>query len=246
MGRRSLLVGMLIVSAVALVLWRTSSRTAPPVQLDSSRVAAPAAKPQQAAATSSSSFSRQAAPPASPAGADPAATPSDMTPAELSPEQMDAMGAAWSQVDMEEVRKAMPDNLYWKLSSPTKDPQVIEEREEERKRWNVEYGKVLSGTGTEEEIRAYYDLRAKISGDYIEFSTYLIDHYEGILSERDIGLLKFAVRLHRARLEEIPRKIEEAFERKRKQDAARAAWLADQQIFGERDPEGVADQASPE
>lgn len=169
-----------------------------------------------------------------------------MTPVELSPEQIDAMGAAWSQVDMEEVRKAIPENLYWKLSSPTKDPQVLDERDAERKRWNVEYGKILSGTGTEEDIRAYYDFRAKLSGDYIEFSTYLIDHYEGVLSERDIGLLKLAVRLHRARLEEIPRKIEEAFERKRKQDAAREAWLADQQIFGEPEPDASADQGSPE
>jgi hypothetical protein len=149
------------------------------------------------------------------------------------------MGAAWSAVDMEEVRKAMPDNLYWKLSAPTKDPQVIEEREAERSRWNAEYGKVLSGTGTEKEIRAYYDLRAKISGDYIEFASYLVDHYEGTLSERDVGLLKLAIRLHRARLEELPRKIEEAFERKHKQDAAREAWLADQAIFGNANPDAA-------
>ena len=45
-----------------------------------------------------------------------------------------------------------------------------------------------------------------------------------------------ARRLHQARLEEIPRKLEEAFERKRAQDAARQAWLADQERFGAAAP----------
>lgn len=157
------------------------------------------------------------------------------------------MGAAWAAVDMEEVRKAMPDNLYWNLASPTKDPAVLEERDAERARWNVEYGKMLSGTGTEEEIRTFYDYRARLSGDYIEFATYLVDHYGSILSERDINLLKLVIRLHRARLEEIPRKIEVALERKRAQDAARAAWLADQKIFGAPNPDAApADEPSSE
>ncbi len=143
----------------------------------------------------------------------------------------DAIAAAWDTVDLDAVREAMPDNLYWKLSAPTKDTHVIEEREAERARWNVEYGKVLSGTATDEEIRAYFDERARLSGDYIEFTTYLLDHYEDTLPERDVGLLKLSRRLHQARLEEIPRKIEEAFERKRAQDAAREAWRKDQERF---------------
>jgi hypothetical protein len=157
------------------------------------------------------------------------------------------MGAAWSAVDLEEVRKVMPDNLYWKLSVPTQDPDVLEERDAERAGWNVEYGKILSGTASEEEIRAFYDQRARLSGDYIEFATYLLDHHGENLPEKDVGLLKLAVRLHRARLEEIPRKIEEAVERKWKQDAAREAWLADQATFGaaNSDPAPAAD-SNPE
>lgn len=154
----------------------------------------------------------------------------------------DPMAQAWSTVDLDEVRRAMPDNLYFKLSVPTKDEAVLEERAAERARWNVEYGKVLSGTGTEEEIRAYYDQRARLSGDYVEFTTYLLDRYRDTLPERDIGLLELARRLHLARLEEIPRQVEEAGERKRKQDEARAAWLADQAEFERAQGEAAASE----
>lgn len=150
----------------------------------------------------------------------------------------DAIAAAWSVVDLDEVHKALPDNLYFDLSAPTNDPDVIAQRRAERERWNVEYGKILSGTGTEREIRDYYDQRARLSTDYVEFTTYLLDHYEDELPERDVGLLQLARRLHLARLEEIPRKVEEALERKRQQDAAREAWLADEAAFGAADHDG--------
>jgi hypothetical protein len=45
-------------------------------------------------------------------------------------------------------------------------------------------------------------------------------------------LLELAQRLHLARLAELPRKLVEAHERKRAQDEARAAWLADEAEFG--------------
>ena len=49
-------------------------------------------------------------------------------------------------------------------------------------------------------------------------------------------LLKLAIELHAARLEEIPRKIEEAHERRKAHEAARRAWLEDQKAFaGDRD-----------
>ena len=149
----------------------------------------------------------------------------------------DAMAEAWSHVDLEEVRRVMPDNLYFKLSVPTKDEAVLAERAAERARWNTEYGKILSGTGTEEEIRSYYDQQARLSGDYVEFTTYLLDHYRSTLVERDVGLLDLARRMHLARLEEMPRKVEEARERKRLQDEARAEWLADEAAFGREQAE---------
>ena len=182
-----------------------------------------------------------------------AAAPHDATPAptvpastadENSPEA-DPLRANWEAVDLDEARKALPDNLYWKLSAPTKDPQLQEWRDAERARWNVEYGKILSGTATEEEIRAYYDQQARRSGDYVEFATYLLDHYGETLPERDVNMLKLARRLNLARIEEIPRKVEAAMERKQAQDAVRAAWLADQAQFGGGDPDASDPGAAP-
>lgn len=137
----------------------------------------------------------------------------------------------WSAVDLDAVRDALPDNLYWEMSAPTTDPAEIARREEERDRWNREYGKVLSGTATEEEIDAYFALRRTISEDAIAFSDHLLDQYGDVLPERDVGLLELARRLHRARLEEMPRRMADARERKREQDRLREAWLADEAAF---------------
>jgi hypothetical protein len=121
------------------------------------------------------------------------------------------------------------------MSAPTTDEQEIERRARERDRWNEAYGKVLSGTGTDEEIRAFYDERARLSGDYVEFATYLIDHYGEVLPERDVSLLTLARRLHLARLEEIPRRLEEALQRRDEQDEARRRWQEDERAFNADD-----------
>jgi hypothetical protein len=143
----------------------------------------------------------------------------------------------WGIVDMEEVRRALPNNLYWQTASPTENVREQQQREEDQARWNVEYGKVLSGTGTEEEVRAYYAHRQRVSADYVEFVGYLLDHYADQLPEQDIGLLELARKLHLARLEEYPRKLQESLERKRAQDEARAKWLADEAEFQGGDAE---------
>jgi len=147
----------------------------------------------------------------------------------------DVIAAAWANVDLEEVRRALPNNLYWQMGAPTTDEQEIERRARERDRWNEAYGKVLSGTGTDEEIRAFYDERARLSGDYVEFATYLIDHYGEVLPERDVSLLTLARRLHLARLEEIPRRLEEALQRRDEQDEARRRWQEDERAFNADD-----------
>jgi hypothetical protein len=139
--------------------------------------------------------------------------------------------AGWDAVDLEAVRAAMPDNIYWAMSAPTDNPAVVREREEERERWNREYGKVLSNTATPEEIDAYYAHRQRLSTDYIEFGVYLLEHYGEDLPRQDVALLKVAIELHVARLEEIPRQITEAHERAAAHDAARRAWLEGQKAF---------------
>jgi hypothetical protein len=137
----------------------------------------------------------------------------------------------WAKVDMEAVRAAMPDNLYWTMSLPTKDPDVLAAREKERERWNVEYGKVLSNTATEDEIHAYFAHRDRLASDYIQFITHVLENYGEDLTLRDIGLLKVAAELNLGRLEEIPRQMADALERRKAHAAAREAWLRDQEAF---------------
>jgi hypothetical protein len=149
----------------------------------------------------------------------------------------------WSAVDLDAVRAALPENLYWEMSVPTDDPAVVAWREAERARWNREFGKVLSGTATAEEVDAYYALRRRISEDAIDFADYLLEHYGDVLPERDVGLLELAGRLHRARLEAMPRRLAEAHERRLEHERVRAAWLADEAAF---DPEAPPTDFDPE
>jgi len=145
-------------------------------------------------------------------------------------------GGSWAGVDLEEVRRALPDNLYWQTSAPTEDLRELDRRAEERARWNVEYGKVLSNTATEQEIEAYYAHRQRVSEDAVEFANHLLNHYEEVLPPKDVGLLELAIELHMARLEEIPRQIADAQQRREAHAAARAAWLEEQAAF-EGDPD---------
>jgi hypothetical protein len=162
----------------------------------------------------------------------------DVPPAELPPGfSADVTNMPWGVVDLDAVREAMPDNLYWQMAAPSDDLRVQQERDAERDRWNVEYGKVLSGTGTEEEIQAYFAHRQRLSADYVQFVSYVLDHYGETLPEQDVGLLELARKLHLARLEEIPRKTQEAIDRKHQQDAAREAWQREEADFQSGDAE---------
>lgn len=189
--------------------------------------AAPAQAPPPSVAEEIPLLSPESQPPSGTALSEPLQSPADQAP----------MGLA--AVDLEAVRAALPDNLYWQQAAPTQDPRVLEDREREKARKNDAYGKILSGTGTEEEIRAYFNERMHLSSDYVRFVDHVLDHYGDTLTEQDLELLHVARRLHLARLNEAPRRMQEAFDRKRKQDVAREAWAAEQREFeaGEN-PEG--------
>jgi hypothetical protein len=188
-----------------------------------------AREPSVAAPAPPDTSAERPAPPA-PAPAPAAPDAPEAAPPGMSSDVPDFSGT-WDVVDLEEVRRAMPENTYWQSSAPSDDPRVLDEREREKARWNEEYGKVLSGNASEDEIRTYFAYRQRVSADAVEFTGYLLDHYGGELPERDVALLELARRLHLARIEELPRKQEEAFERKRQQDAAREAWRRDQEAF---------------
>lgn len=127
-------------------------------------------------------------------------------------------------VDLERLRARIPDNLYWRFGAPTADPLLLQARAEEEKQWNQLFGKVQSGTGTEEDIRRYYDHRRQLSEDYIEFARLVLAEHAGELPERDRGLYELTIRMHETRLAEIPRRIEEALARKQEQDRRREEW----------------------
>jgi hypothetical protein len=177
------------------------------------------------------------APDAAPSPADSAASAPDVAEPAMPPPKAppgvdpENLTGTWAHVDLEKVRSALPDNVYWESGIPTDDARVLEQREAERAHWNDEFGKVQSGTATEQEIEAYFDRRHRVSSDYVEFSKYLLEHYGSELPEQDVALLQLAQRMHLARLVELPRKLEEAHERRRQQDAAREAWRESEAEF---------------
>ncbi|MCG8417126.1 MAG: hypothetical protein MJE77_04180 [Proteobacteria bacterium] len=132
-------------------------------------------------------------------------------------------------VSLDDLRERLPDNLYWRFGAPTKDPQILRARAEDEKRWNERYGKVLSNTASEAEVRAYYDHRRQLSEDYIEFATLVLKEYGERLPDRDQRLYELSIELHSARLAEIPRQIADALERKKAQDRRREEWRSDHQ-----------------
>jgi hypothetical protein len=129
-------------------------------------------------------------------------------------------------VNLERLRAELPRNRYWLDSAPTKDPVVLERREAEAAGWNDLHGKVLSGTATSDEIRAWVDHRRQVSEDAIEFAQRVLDEHGSELPDRDRGLLELAIDMHRTRLAELPRQESEAEARKVEQDRRRAEWKA--------------------
>lgn len=128
-------------------------------------------------------------------------------------------------VKMEELRSRLPGNLYWELDAPTKEPQVLQQRAEARRKWNELFGKVQSGDASEEEIHRYYDHRRKLSEDYLAVANLMLTEYGDQLPKRDKGLLGLSVQMHQDRLKAVPRQVEEALARKQLQDQRREEWI---------------------
>ena len=128
-------------------------------------------------------------------------------------------------VQMEELRARLPDNLYWEMDAPTKDPQVLQKRAEAQRKWNELFGKVQSGDASEEEIHRYYDYRRKLSEDYLAVASLMITEGGDKLPEGDRGLLELSIRMHQDRLKAVPRQVEEALARKQLQDQRREEWI---------------------
>lgn len=140
-------------------------------------------------------------------------------------------GLVWGEIDLREAQAVMPDNLYWKEGAPTKDPAVLEAREQEKKKRNEEYGRVLAGDANAEEVDAYYDYRERLSSDYLEFSEWMKNRYGEKISDEFLGMLELSIKLHKARLAQIPQDREDALARSREREKIREDWRREQEEF---------------
>lgn len=127
-------------------------------------------------------------------------------------------------VDLEHLRSQLPDNLYWQLGVPTDDPQVLQKRADDERRWNELYGKVLSSTASEEEVHRYYEYRRQLSEDYIEFANLVLETYGDRLPDPERGAYELSIELHSARLAEIPRQVEDALARRTAYEQRKQEW----------------------
>lgn len=118
-------------------------------------------------------------------------------------------------VDLSELRARLPDNRYWELGAPTRDPEVARARAERAKRTNEAFGRTQTGEATEPEIRAYYAEQRRISEDYLQLSLLVLAEKGDQIPERDRGLFELSAKLHRERLTQIERDLAGALARRR-------------------------------
>jgi len=141
-------------------------------------------------------------------------------------------GLVYGEIDLREARELMPDNIYWQLGSPTKDPAVLAEREAEKQRRNEEFGKVQAGDASEDEVRAYYDYKTRLSQDYLEFSEFMARRYRESKNDQFVGMLELAAKMHAAKLTQLPGELEDALQRSREREKIREDWRRQQEEFG--------------
>jgi hypothetical protein len=167
------------------------------------------------AAVSSASVAAPQQPPVAPVGPESAA-----------PWQPEGQAERPYPIDLEGLRRELPDNLYWATSLPTKDPAVIEARAAEARGWNIQLGKVQAGEASLDEVHAYFEHERRVSQDALDFSAHVLHRYAAQLPERDLGLFELSARMNRDKLADLPRLEAEGVARKKQQDARRAAWEA--------------------
>lgn len=211
-----------LLTAVAVVVFVLESRQTAPRAPEAPPAAGDPPPPDAAAAPEASSRAGR--------GADRPAT------GEVQQEVPYIEGLVYGEIDLREARELMPDNIYWEQGSPTKDPEELARRDEERRRRNEEYGRVLSGDASEEEVQAYYDYKTRVSTDYLEFSEFMARRYRESDNEQFVGLLELAMKMHAAKLQQLPAEREEALARSRERAKAREDWQRQKEEFGDPTP----------
>lgn len=116
-------------------------------------------------------------------------------------------------IDLEKLRDQIPENLYWQIGVPTSDVAVAKERARKAEERNKQLGRIQANEASEEEIRAYYAERRRVSNDYLQLATLVLEGKAGEVSERDRGLFEMTVNLHKGRLQQIERDQSDALGR---------------------------------
>jgi hypothetical protein len=132
--------------------------------------------------------------------------------------------AGLAPAELARLRAESPANLFWELTAPTTDQALLARRAEEARRMNALRGKVLSGTGTEEELDAYFAQRQRFAADHRELALLVLRRLGPELSGRERALYELAARMHEQRLADLPRRRAEAVARMEAQAQARTAW----------------------
>lgn len=141
---------------------------------------------------------------------------------------------AWDKVDMKVLKQQLPDNLYWDMSIPTDDELVLEQRDETRKNWRKQHGKIVAATASEQEVNDYYDYQQRLSSDYVEFANTMLEAHQSHLPERDVRLVQLVSSMHSTRLNEYPLAREQALLRHADRARDRLEWLADKSAYEAR------------
>jgi hypothetical protein len=202
--RKTIALALIALIAALAFFWYAAQRGA------ADRALAPATAATAPRSTSTSPASA----PSGAAGAPPALPAGD--PADPAPPSLPTAGGAQAYpVDLDALRARLPDNLYWSTGAPTDDEKILKARADRARLTNQLFGKVQSNTASDEEIEGYYAERRRMSEDYIQFAELVLAEYGAQLPEEHIGLYELSIRLHRVRLGEIPRDMNEALARRR-------------------------------
>ena len=101
------------------------------------------------------------------------------------------------------------------MGAPPDDPQVLEQRAEEVRRWSEVFSKIQKGEASEQEIHGYYGYLRQVSEHFIALAGELLTKHGERLPDQERGLLALSMELHHARLKALPRQLDEALARKR-------------------------------
>ncbi|MEM6558143.1 MAG: hypothetical protein AAF605_00020 [Myxococcota bacterium] len=130
-------------------------------------------------------------------------------------------------VDLDALRQELPDNRYWVSGAPTDDPELIAARKRDTESVKRMRGLIVSGGASEQEIESYFDERRRLSKDYIQISERILERYGATLPDPELGMHQLSISMHRKRLAGLPRKREQAHERRVLQETRRREWRGD-------------------